>query len=201
MKNGRYITPSLRKVLLVLTILVLLILSAGIFFLLYSVYDTQRAATERLDTAIQEQLSEANRRLLTANFYLTEVLMVTCKRAPSARRSAFTTGMWRPGAFQRNLPTREITGREDFSFFFFERSSETSVWHYSSDVPYRECDEIQSRLKARFLTGENRGHSLSWNCILVEERPYLVQYYSDKSILRRHGLPVTVFFLHFWMWF
>ena len=87
---------------------------------------------------------------------------------------------------------------EDFSFFFFERSSETSVWHYSSDVPYRECDEIQSRLKARFLTGENRGHSLSWNCILVEERYNTIL---TKAILLRHGLPVTVFFLHFWMWF
>ena len=181
MKNGRYITPSLRKVLLVLTILVLLILSAGIFFLLYSVYDTQKAATERLDTAIQEQLSEANRRLLTANFYLTEVLMgnVQASTIGAAQRvhdrNVAARGLSEEFAYQGNY------WAEDFSFFFFERSSETSVWHYSSDVPYRECDEIQSRLKARFLTGENRGHSLSWNCILVEERPYLVQYYSDKS--------------------
>ena len=130
-KNGRYITPSLRKVLLVLTILVLLILSAGIFFLLYSVYDTQKAATERLDTAIQEQLSEANRRLLTANFYLTEVLMgnVQASTIGAAQRvhdrNVAARGLSEEFAYQGNY------WAEDFSFFFFERNVRSIHEHCS----------------------------------------------------------------------
>ena len=75
-KNGRYITPSLRKVLLVLTILVLLILSAGIF--LFAVLCVRYAKGRDRASGHSDSKSSCRRRtgvFLRRISIFTEVLM------------------------------------------------------------------------------------------------------------------------------
>ena len=71
----RRMSPSLRKILLLLVLLLIPIFLAGAGFLVYSIINARESGRERIDTAVSTQLEDLDSSLSMVNLYLTETLM------------------------------------------------------------------------------------------------------------------------------
>ena len=79
-------SPSLRKILLLLVLLLIPIFLAGAGFLVYSIINARESGRERIDTAVSTQLEDLDSSLSMVNLYLTEKMCIRDSRLSGAKR-------------------------------------------------------------------------------------------------------------------
>lgn len=180
-RDRQRLSPSLRKILLLLVLLLVPIFLAGAGFLVYSMLDAREIGKDRITAAARSQLDELDESLSRVNLYLTETLLsnpLTAKISESEDahdRYVAARSLWDEFDRQNNF------WAGDFNLMFYCPSRSITVSRFDSATDYADNDELRTLVKSyvdRLSAGESR---LLWQPVAVNGSAYLLQIYAYRG--------------------
>lgn len=172
---------SLRKIFISLIIFLFFVIIMGIGLLFYSIYNTQKTDWSNLSSATEIQLANMGNTLSSINMYMLETVL---------NNSLIDTINTSESIHERNVAARSLWNEldrhsnywnENFSFFYYSEMHGLSISHFSSASNYIDSTAISEQIKNGTLGAAMNKESLSWMPIIINDKLYLIQLYTQNN--------------------
>ena len=180
-KKGKEMTPSLRKILRVLMLVLIPIVLTGAAFIIFSLINTYRQDEEHFISSVELQTDEASKRLVKMNYYLIDLLLNNeqVEKIDGAKkdieRNNGARKLWNDMDFQRGF------WANDFSFFFYSSKSEMTVTGLNYMIPYTDNMFLKAHLIDTIHSDADKVNVMDWTHIVLNDTVYLYQLYRNGS--------------------
>lgn len=181
MENNRH-SYSLRKILAVVLAVLIPVSLGGIFFILFTIKDTQRQEAEAMAASVESQVQRVSAELERENNYLVDLLYNNFYMGEIRQAS---------GVNQRNVAAREILEQfecdsviwgSNFSFACYMPSENLVFSKFNYSFPYEENLVLRQWFSEQISRGLLESSSLSWTSVRQGESVYLYQAYHFDGV-------------------
>lgn len=181
MENNRH-SYSLRKILAVVLAVLIPVSLGGIFFILFTIKDTQRQEAEAMAASVESQVQRVSAELERENNYLVDLLYNNFYMGEIRQAS---------GVNQRNVAAREILEQfeydsviwgSNFSFACYMPSENLVFSKFNYSFPYEENLALRQWFSEQISRGLLESSSLSWTSVRQGESVYLYQAYHFDGV-------------------
>ncbi len=173
---------SLRKILAVMLAILVPVSVGGIFFILFTIKDTQDQESEATQNAVEAQVQQVSTELQRENSYLVDLLLNNFYM--EAMRQATNVN-------DRNTAAREVLSQFEydaivwgttFSFACFMPEEDFVFYRYNYDFPYEANVALKNMFERKISQGKLNQSSLSWESVRHGEEVYLYQVYYSEGV-------------------
>lgn len=173
---------SLRKILAVMLAILVPVSVGGIFFILFTIKDTQNQESEAMQNAVEAQVQQVSTELQRENSYLVDLLLNNFYM--EAMRQATNVN-------DRNTAAREVLSQFEydaivwgttFSFACFMPEEDFVFYRYNYDFPYEANVALKNMFERKISQGKLNQSSLSWESVRHGEEVYLYQVYYSEGV-------------------
>lgn len=173
---------SLRKILAVMLAILVPVSVGGIFFILFTIKDTQDQESEATQNAVEAQVQQVSTELQRENSYLVDLLLNNFYM--EAMRRATNVN-------DRNTAAREVLSQFEydaivwgttFSFACFMPEEDFVFYRYNYDFPYEANVALKNMFERKISQGKLNQSSLSWESVRHGEEVYLYQVYYSEGV-------------------
>ena len=180
-KKEKLLTPSLRKMLVMVTVLLLPILLVSVVFLFYSDFAAQERSNLHVLDSLEKELHNIDESLAKMNIYAMETLVNNSQVA--AIRNAGSD-------HKRNIAARALLVDFDyqfsyssspFSLFYYDSAHELMISHLNPTYSFLDNDQIRHSIRAVIDNNEYDSNKLKWSHVEVNGNLYIFQLYQYKS--------------------
>lgn len=173
---------SLRKILAVMLAVLFPVALGGIFFILYTIRDTQEREHEALCASIRTQTAQVSTELSRMNSYMVDLLL----NDPYVEELRFAKTVNQRNVAARNLISQfeydDVIWDTAYSFSFFIPQEELMFSRFNYTFPYADNLAMRAFFQEKIHSGTLELPGITWETITQGESLYLYQVYRVDNI-------------------